>query len=186
MWAKTCRKPTTASHNLLWARDCWFPVQGPWKLTHTLGNEDNIQKILQIWKTSFFLCNQTKYFKKSKKSGFGNKTVFWRKQEYKTFRISSKKVQLLCNVQSLDLTGVLHLTTFWRAAAVEPCLEYPWEILNLNLPLRFLIVHAARFLPGCTQSGCWRPAWPQSLLWRNSSYQAHQLCLFLSSTSKSH
>lgn len=31
--AKTCRKPTTASHRRLWARLCWFPVQGPWNHT---------------------------------------------------------------------------------------------------------------------------------------------------------
>lgn len=30
MWAKTWRKPTMASHSLLWASDCWLPVQGPW------------------------------------------------------------------------------------------------------------------------------------------------------------
>lgn len=29
MWAKTWRKPTTASHKRLWARLCWFPVHGP-------------------------------------------------------------------------------------------------------------------------------------------------------------
>lgn len=31
MWAKTWRNPTIASHSLLWARDCWLPVQGPWR-----------------------------------------------------------------------------------------------------------------------------------------------------------
>ena len=31
MLAKTCRKPTTASHSLLWARLCWFPIHGPWR-----------------------------------------------------------------------------------------------------------------------------------------------------------
>lgn len=30
MWAKTWRKPTIASHSLLWARDCWLPLHGPW------------------------------------------------------------------------------------------------------------------------------------------------------------
>lgn len=30
MLANTWRKPTTASHSLLWARLCWFPMQGPY------------------------------------------------------------------------------------------------------------------------------------------------------------
>lgn len=30
MLANTCKKPTTASHSLLWARLCWFPIHGPW------------------------------------------------------------------------------------------------------------------------------------------------------------
>lgn len=29
MLANTWRNPTTASHSLLWARLCWFPMQGP-------------------------------------------------------------------------------------------------------------------------------------------------------------
>jgi hypothetical protein len=36
MFAKTCRKPTTASHNLLWARLCWFPMHGPWNKTSAI------------------------------------------------------------------------------------------------------------------------------------------------------
>lgn len=29
MLANTCKKPTTASHSLLCAKLCWFPIQGP-------------------------------------------------------------------------------------------------------------------------------------------------------------
>jgi len=29
MLANKCKKPTTASQSLLWARACWFPSQGP-------------------------------------------------------------------------------------------------------------------------------------------------------------
>lgn len=35
MLAKTCKKPTTASHSLLWARLCWFPMHGPWRAQRT-------------------------------------------------------------------------------------------------------------------------------------------------------
>ena len=31
MLANTCKKPTTASHSLLWAKLCWFPIHGPWR-----------------------------------------------------------------------------------------------------------------------------------------------------------
>lgn len=37
--AKTWRKPTTASHSLLWARLCWLPMQGP------CGEEDILMSL---------------------------------------------------------------------------------------------------------------------------------------------
>lgn len=49
MWAKTWRKPTTASHRRLWARLCWFPLHGPWMNTPILW------AVLQLYVKYFIL-----------------------------------------------------------------------------------------------------------------------------------
>lgn len=61
MWAKTWRNPTIASHSLLWARDCWLPVQGPWRerlsVTHINKKSDNV-KAWFVWFDCLPECTQ--------------------------------------------------------------------------------------------------------------------------------
>lgn len=59
MFAKTCKKPTTASHSLLWAKLCWFPIHGPCKKNVEERVGKKIQhEIFESWLSRFNSADQ--------------------------------------------------------------------------------------------------------------------------------
>lgn len=57
MLAKTCKNPTTASHSLLWAKLCWFPMHGPWSTQQrNISAHRQIIHILQLVWQCIVMC----------------------------------------------------------------------------------------------------------------------------------